>query len=201
MLALWVCVHHSIWPLLMSHAPVAFAVAVFAVLKTLALTLMELELLSSVLLLLGLNALTFLLRRAPTHTALKLTAVSHCVVRLLNAMLVTVEDRIPLLLLAQLALAQVPFAAQELCAHLPIVVPVLSMFRNQISRQFPALAQLALTKTAVAINARTSIVMRASRSSPAHSLALVSHAPMLSAVTNKLNALLTTCAIKTLVMC
>jgi len=117
MLVLWVVVLASIWPLQIFHAKVANAVLLFAVLKILALILMELELHLTVLLLPGLQSLLSRLHDAQVPVALKPTVVSHCAVLILNATLGTVQDRIPAQLLAQAALARMMFVAQELCAH------------------------------------------------------------------------------------
>jgi hypothetical protein len=199
MLALWVVVLALIWLLPIFHALVVNAVLLFAVFKTLALILKELELHSPALLLYGLYALILPLQSAQVHIALNATAVFHCVVLTLNVMQATLQEMIPEPLLAYLALARMMFAAEELCARLPILAAArLSMCRNLTSRLSLALDQLALIKTAAETNVRTSCVMRASRRTII-SIVLVSHAPTLSAVRNKLNVLRTTHA--RLVMC
>lgn len=127
MLALWVVVLALICPLQILPALAVNAVLLFAVLQTLALILMEMELHSPALLLHGLRALILPLQYAQAYIALNKTVVFHCVVLTLNVIQATLQERIPEPLLAHLALARMTFAAQELCARLPIVAAVLFM--------------------------------------------------------------------------
>jgi hypothetical protein len=162
MLALWVVVLALIWPLQILPALVVYAVLLFAVFQTLALILMEMECHSPALLLHGLHALILPLHNVQVCIALNRTAVFHCVVLTLNVMPATFQKRVPGLFLAYPALARMTFAAQELCARLPIIAAVLSMCRNQTSRPSLALDQLALIETVAETNVRTSCVTRAS---------------------------------------
>jgi len=95
MLVLWVVVLALIWLLQILPALEVNAVLLFAVLQTLALILMELELHSPALLLHGLDALILPLHNAQAHIVLNQTAVFHCVVLTLNVVQVTLQDRIP----------------------------------------------------------------------------------------------------------
>jgi len=198
MLALWVVVLALIWPLQIFHALVVNAVLLFAVFKTLALILKELELHSPALLVYGFHALILPLQSAQVHIALNGTAVFHCVVLTLNVIQATLQEIIPETLLAHLALARMMFAAQELCARLPILAAVLSTCRNLTCRLSLALDQLALIETAAETNVQTSCVIRASRRTVI-SIVVVSHARTPNAVRHKLNVLRTTSA--ELVMC
>jgi hypothetical protein len=72
-------------------ALVVNAVRRFAVFKTLALILKEMELHSPALLLYGLHVLILPLQSAHLHIALNETAVFHCVVPILNVMLATFQ--------------------------------------------------------------------------------------------------------------
>jgi len=199
MLALWVVVLALIWLLQIFLVLAVNAVLPFVVLQTLALILMELELHSLALLLHGLHALILPLHYAQGYIALKEIAVFHCVVLTLNVIQATLQERVPQLFLAHLALARMTFAAQELCARLPTLASVLSISRNLTSQPLLALDQLALIRTAAETNVRTSCVMRALRRTVI-SIVLVSHARTPSAVRHKLNVLLTTRAPHILVM-
>lgn len=95
MLALWVLVLALIWLLPIFHALVVNAVQRFAVFKTLALILKEMELHSPALLLYGLPALILPLPSAQLHIALNETVVFHCVVLTLNVIQAMFQKLIP----------------------------------------------------------------------------------------------------------